>query len=236
MIERDLGLVRASGGRYHVAHISTARAVEMVRQAKRQGLPVTAEVCVHHLILTDEACGEQDPNTKMHPPLRSEEDVAACVAGLCDGTIDCVVTDHAPHSDEEKGVGFRDAPFGIVGLETALPLCLTKLVEAGRLSWMELLGRMSSNPALVLGVRGGTLTPGSPGDITLIDPKVSWRIDRRRFRSKSANSPFGGWEVVGRAAATVVGGLVAYCHEDYRARLSQHSENLHNCRAKRDLR
>jgi dihydroorotase len=208
MIERDLDLlrqivdlplpfreragVRVPGPRYHVAHISTARSVELVRQAKLAGLPVTTEVCPHHLVLTDEACATADPNFKMHPPLRSAEDVAACVTGIVDGTIDCIVTDHAPHTDEEKALGFLKAPFGIIGLETAVGIAAKALVETGKLGWPTLIDRMSSAPARVLGLPVPTLAIGQPFDVTLIDASTHWIVDPRRFESKCRNTPFGG--------------------------------------------
>ena len=210
MVQRDLALVRETGARYHVAHISTAGAVELVRAAKVEGLPVTAEVCTHHLLLTDEACERQDPSTKMKPPLRSESDMQACVEGVRDGTIDCIVTDHAPHTAQEKGIGFREAPFGVVGLETALPVAVKALVTSGTMGWSDLIRRLSVVPASILGLEGGTLSCGAPADITVIDPAATWRIDPSLFTSRSRNTPFDGWEVTGRPAATFVDGCVTY--------------------------
>ncbi len=218
MIERDIELARRAGARYHVAHISTARAVELVRAAKKDGLPVTTEVCPHHLLLTDHACRDCDPNTKMHPPLRTSADVRACVDGVIDGTIDCLVTDHAPHSAVEKAVGFQNAPFGIVGLETSLGLAAQALLHGGGLNWPELIDRMSAAPASLLGVPGGHLTPGTPADITLIDPEMAWRVDVQQFRSTSRNSPFDGWELNGRAVATWVAGSATFLHESMATR------------------
>ena len=212
MIRRDIALVRETGARYHVAHISTRGAIELVRRAKAENLPVTAEVCTHHLALTDQACLERDPNTKMHPPLRSADDVSACLAGLVDGTIDCIVTDHAPHSAEEKGSGFVTAPFGIVGLETSLPLAAKTLVGGGRMDWPRLIHQMSTAPAALLGVPGGSLSAGQPADITLIDPVARFRIEPARFRSKSRNTPFGGNQALGRVVATILGGAMTYNH------------------------
>ncbi len=210
MIERDIALVRETGARYHVAHISTARAVELVRRAKADGLPVTTEVCPHHLLLTDDACSEQDPNTKMHPPLRTAEDVAACRRGFLDGTIDCIATDHAPHTAEEKARGFLKAPPGIVGLETALALTCEALSEDGSIDWCGLIRSMTVAPASVLGVTTPSLTPTAPADITLIDPRKSWRIAPETFHGKTRNTPFGGRDVVGRAVATIVGGRLRH--------------------------
>lgn len=193
MIERDIDLCRRTGGRYHVAHISTAQAVELVRRAKREGLPVTTEVCTHHLILTDEACAQADPNTKMHPPLRPWSDVEACRRGLLDGTIDCIVTDHAPHAADEKARGFLKAPAGIIGLETALGLAAQAIIETGQAGWPVLIHWFTAGASRVLRQRPRPLTPGSAADLTLINPVQSWTVDPERFLSKSRNTPFGGW-------------------------------------------
>jgi dihydroorotase len=214
MAERDITLAQSAGVRYHVAHASTAGTLELVRRAKSAGQPVTAEVCPHHLLLTDEACANYDPNTKMSPPLRSKADVQACVAGVRDGTIDCLVTDHAPHTSSEKELGFQAAPFGIVGLETALPLFIKALLDPGVIDWPRLIAAMSTRPAALLGVQGGTLRVGAPADVTIIDPDCEWTIDAERFHSKSRNTPFDGWQVHGRAVATIVGGAVRYRLED----------------------
>ena len=218
VIERDLGLVRETRVRYHIAHLSTAGAVELVRSAKRDGVPVTCEVCVHHLVLTDEACCEQDPNTKVSPPLRGSEDVAACIEALADGTVDCIVTDHAPHAVHEKAKGMLEAPFGVIGLETALAVLAERLVRPGVVDWSALVALMSVRPATILGVQGGTLTAGAPADVTLIDPDAPWRIDPRQFRSKSRNTPFAGWEVHARAAATIAAGRLTHRLAAYRSR------------------
>ena len=210
MAERDITLVRQSGVRYHVAHVSAAGTVELVRRAKREGLPVSAEVTPHHLLLTDEMCAGYDPNYKTNPPLRSRADVQACIEGVRDGTIDCLVTDHAPHLNSEKELGFQQAPFGIIGLETALPLLIRALIETRVVDWPQMIAAMSTRPARLLGVPGGTLKVGSPADVTLIDPEVEWTIDAERMRSKSRNTPFDGWTVRGRAAATIVDGQVRY--------------------------
>jgi len=206
MIERDVRLARQTGVRYHVAHVSTAGAVELVRRAKAAGGRVTAEVCPHHLLLTEEACVGYDPNTKMNPPLRTQADVDACVAGVRDGTIDCLVTDHAPHSHSEKELGFQEAPFGIIGLETALPLLIKALIEPNVIDWPALIAALSTRPAALLRVEGGSLRVGAPADVTVIDPQAEWTIDAERMLSRSRNTPFDGWRVRGRAAATIVGG------------------------------
>ncbi len=208
MAQRDITLARVTGVRYHVAHISTRGTVELVRRAKAEGLPVTTEVCPHHLLLNEEACVQYNPNCKMNPPLRSAGDVKACIEGVRDGTIDCLVTDHAPHMDQEKELGFVDAPFGIIGLETALPLFIQALIEPGVLDWPRLVAAMSSNPARLLRVPGGSLKVGEPADVTVIDPNIEHAIDLSRGRSKSRNSPFDGRKVRGRATHTIVGGRI----------------------------
>jgi len=205
MIERDIDLCRRSGARYHVAHISTARAVELVRAAKREGLPVTTEVCAHHLVLTDDACKDADPNTKMHPPLRPRSDVDACRQGLLDGTIDCIITDHAPHARDEKSAGFLKAPAGIVGLETALGVAAYAMIESELADWPELIGWMTSGPAEVLRLRTPQLTSGCPADLTLIDPSHEWTVDPDQFLSLSRNTPFGGWHMSCKALAVIRG-------------------------------
>jgi len=210
MAERDIALARQTGVRYHVAHASSTRTVDLVRNAKAQGLPVTTEVCPHHVLLTDQACGEFDPNTKMHPPLRSPADVRACIDGVRDGTIDCLVTDHAPHSKQEKELCFQDAPFGIIGLETSLPLFIQALIDPGVIDWPHLIRAMSTRPAELLGVAGGTLKVGSPADVTIIDPDCEWVIDPDLMKSRSRNTPFAGRRVRGRATCTIVGGCVKY--------------------------
>ena len=212
MLERDLALVRRTGARYHAAHLSTARSVDLVRAAKAEGLPVTAEVTPHHLTLCDEDVvnSAADPNFKMNPPLRSARDVEACRAALLDGTIDCVATDHAPHAAAEKGVGFGAAPFGVVGLETALGVMQRVVIASGAGDWSLLIERMSVAPARVLGRPAPTLAPGQPADLTLIDPAARWTVDPAKLVSKSRNTPFGGWALTGRAVATIVGGRLGY--------------------------
>ena len=210
MVARDVILAEATGGRLHVAHVSTRGALDHLRRAKQRGLAVTAEVAIHHLVLTDEAVASYDPNLKVNPPLRSAEDVAALRAALADGTIDCLVSDHAPHAPEEKEVEFALAPFGLIGLETALPVLITKLIEPGVLDWPRAIAAMTCGPARVLGIEAGTLEAGRVADITLIDPETEWTIDAAAFRSRSRNCPFHGWRVKGRAAVTIVGGDVKH--------------------------
>jgi dihydroorotase len=215
MIARDLLLNKRIGARYHVQHISTAGAVDLVRQAKKSGQPVSAEATPHHLLMTDECCGTlnggYDPNTKMNPPLRTRADVDAVIAGVIDGTIDCLATDHAPHTREEKEQEFDKAPFGIVGLETALPLFVKALVEPGHLTWMQLIEKMTAGPARVMGLKNrGTLSKGQFADIAIFNPTELWTIDPTRFHSRSRNTPFGGWQVRGRVKFTLVGGRIVF--------------------------
>ncbi len=210
MIRRDIDLVRRTGGPLHIAHISTAGTVELVRAAKAEGLPVTCEALPHHFMLTDEEVARQGPLAKMAPPLRSAADVAAIVAGLADGTVDTIATDHAPHTVEEKSCPLPEAAFGIVGLETAIGLSMTSLVQTGLLDMPALVDRWSAAPARILGLPGGRLAEGDPGDVTVIDPARRWTVDPAAFRSSARNTPFAGSELVGRAVATVVAGRVVY--------------------------
>ncbi|HVS64829.1 MAG TPA: dihydroorotase [Thermoanaerobaculia bacterium] len=210
MVARDLLLAEDTGGRYHVQHLSSARALDLIRAAKQRGVAVTCEVTPHHLLLTEEAVEEQglSPDTKMNPPLRSERDRRALVEGIADGSIDCIASDHAPHHPDEKELDFVDAPFGIIGLETTLSLCLDRLVRSGLISLSRLIALLSSEPARVMGLPGGSLAPGSPGDVTLLDLEREVVVDARRFESKSRNTPFQGWRLIGAPAGTVVGGRV----------------------------
>lgn len=210
MISRDLLLNRTIGCRYHVQHASTAGSVELIRRAKRDGLNVTAEVSPHHLLLTDESCRSYDTNFKMNPPLRTAMDVKACIEGVKDGTIDCLATDHAPHLAEEKELEFVHAPFGIIGLECALALYVKALVEPGHITWMRLIDLMTAQSARIIKSDKGTLREGADADVAIIDPKRRWKIEAEKFASKSRNCPFDGWEVVGRAVTTIVGGEVKW--------------------------
>jgi dihydroorotase len=212
MVERNVLLAELTGGRVHIAHLSAAASVDAVRRGKARGVKVTAEVTPHHLFLTDEAVRETgyDTNTKMNPPLRSEADRAAVVAGLRDGTIDCIATDHAPHTVDDKQVEYDQAAFGVVGLETAVPLCLDRLVHAGLVDLRQLVALFSTNPARVLGLPGGTLAPGSPADLTLLDLAKRRTVDPARFLSLSRNTPFGGLALRGWPAMTIVGGRVVF--------------------------
>ncbi|HEU4759153.1 MAG TPA: dihydroorotase, partial [Dehalococcoidia bacterium] len=224
MVARDIALAELTGSHVHIAHVSAAGAVELVRRAKARGLPVTAEVTPHHLALTHEAVmlgpGEvpgglaYDTNAKVNPPLRSPEDAAACLAGLLDGTIDCIATDHAPHATEDKLCEFDDAAFGISGLETALGLCLS-LAHDGRLPLPRLIEALTAGPVRALGldcrVEGlGTLSSGTPGDVTLIDPEAEWTVEPERFASKGKNTPLAGRTLRGRVVATVYEGRVVW--------------------------
>ena len=210
MIGRDIALAEVTGGRLHVMHVSTAGGVTLVRAAKARGARVTAEACPHHFTLTDESLRGFDSNFKMSPPLRTVADVEAIIAGLVDGTIDCIATDHAPHALEKKMLELDRAPFGILGLETAVGLAVTRLIVPGRIGWPRLVEAMSTLPARILGIERGTLRPGAVADISLIDPERTWQVDVETFKSKSVNSPFHGWTLQGRAVATIVGGRVKY--------------------------
>lgn len=210
IVARDLLLAEDTDGRYHVAHLSTARSLDLVRRAKERGLAVTCEVTPHHLLLTDREVAESGFSThcKMKPPLRSEEDRRALVAGLADGSVDAIASDHAPHHADEKDVEFSLAPFGIVGLETTVSLCLDRLVRAGTIGLGRLVELLSTGPSRAYGLPGGTLRPGAPGDLTLLDLEREVTIEPAGFRSKGRNTPFGGWTLRGAPAGTVVGGLV----------------------------
>ena len=209
MVARDIELARLTGAHLHVAHVSAGRSVELIREAKAAGVRVTAEVTPHHLSLSDEVIRDYDTNTKMAPPLRTARDREALREGLADGTLDCVATDHAPHASYEKNVEYGEAAFGVVGLETALP-CVLELVREGRLSPLAAVARLSTQPARVLGLRGGTLEVGSPADLVLVDPDQVWKLERRDLHSRSHNSAFLGRELRGRAVLTWVGGRTVY--------------------------
>ncbi|MCD6319954.1 MAG: dihydroorotase [Candidatus Desulfofervidaceae bacterium] len=209
MVFRDIKLAELTGWHVHIAHVSCAGSVELIRQAKAKGIRVTAETCPHYFTLTEEAVKDFNTNAKVSPPLRTATDVKAVRKGLKDGTIDVIATDHAPHHPLEKETTFEDAPSGLIGLETSLPISL-KLVEEGFLTWSELINKMSCYPAKIFNLDGGSLKPGSVADVTIIDPEVSYRIDVNQFYSKGRNCPFHGWEVKGKVAMTIVGGQVVY--------------------------
>jgi dihydroorotase len=208
-VERDLLLAELAGAHLHVAHVSTAGAVAAIRRARERGVNVTAEVTPHHLTLTDEAALGYDTNTKVAPPLRSREDVEACRAALVDGTIDAIATDHAPHALHEKDQEFTLAPPGLIGLETAAAVVL-ELVRERVLTPLELVRRLSTNPARILGRPGGSLAEGEPADLTVLDPTRRFRYDPAKGYSKSRNSPWAGKDLEGRPVATVVGGHLVY--------------------------
>jgi len=207
MVARDIRLAEITGGRLHIQHISTARSVELVREGKRRGVRVTAEACPHHFSLTDETLRTFDSNFKMNPPLRTYADVEAVIEGLKDGTIEILATDHAPHAREKKMRELDLAPFGIVGLETLLPITIKSLIEPGHLSWPEVIRKLTVNPATLVNLPNkGTFRPGADGDVTIIDPQAVWTIDPDQFLSKSRNTPYAGWSVRGRAHVAIVAG------------------------------
>lgn len=210
MIARDIDLVRQTGGRLHILHISVKRAVQLVRLAKAEGLPVTCEASPHHIALTDEDVRVLGTAGKMSPPLRAEEDRRAVIAGLQDGSIDALATDHAPHTTREKLRAFAEAPNGIVGLETAVGVLLTHLVHTGLLSLSDAIAKLTAEPARILGIEGGDLSVGKPADIAVIDPHLEWIANANLFKSKSRNTPFHGWTLKGRAVMTILGGRIAY--------------------------
>lgn len=211
IVARDIELVNYVGGRVHFAHMSMKRCVELIRMAKKQGISVTAEACPHHFTLTDEAVKDFDTNTKMNPPLRTQEDVDAIKQGLQDGTIDCIVTDHAPHTFEDKEVDFNQAPFGIIGLETSLALTIRELVAPGILNWNQVTDRMSTAPARISGLdTKGWIKEGFDADITIVDPELAWTFRKEDIASKSKNSPFIGWEFKGGVTHTICGGNITY--------------------------
>ena len=209
MVARDIELARLTGAHLHVAHVSAGRSVELIREAKDAGVRVTAEVTPHHLSLSDEAIRDYDTNTKMAPPLRTARDREALRDGLADGTLDCVATDHAPHASYEKDLEYGQAAFGVVGLETALP-CVLELVRESRLSPLDAVARLSTHPARVLGLRGGSLEVGSPADLVLVDPEHIWKLESSDLHSRSRNSAFLGHELRGRAVLTWVNGRVVH--------------------------
>jgi dihydroorotase len=211
-VARDIRLAELTGARVHIAHISTAQSVELVRRAKAQGLAVTCEVAPHHFTLTDRAVYESgyDTNCKMAPPLRAQSDLEAVLEGLRDGTIDAIATDHAPHHANEKMLEFDRAPNGIVGLETALSLTVDRLLQRGVITLSRLVELLSTNPARIFQLERGTLKVGAVGDVTIFDPAKKLKIDAAQFQSKSRNTPFDGWELTGAPVVTIVGGRVVW--------------------------
>jgi dihydroorotase len=216
-VERGVLLAELTGSAFHVAHMSARQSIRAVRKAKDAAARVTCEVAPHHFTLTDESLASPmayDTNTKMNPPLREAADREAMLDGIADGTVDVIATDHAPHHYDEKKVEFDRAPFGIIGLETAIPLSLDRLVHSGRIRLSRLVELMSLNPARILRVSGGTLSPGAPADITVLAPDRTVRVDASRMRSRSKNTPFDGWELRGAVAATIVGGRILFTHPE----------------------
>jgi dihydroorotase len=217
MVERDISIAEMTGGHVHIAHMSARQSLRAVRDGKARGVHVTTEVTPHHFVLTDEALHERggyDTSFKMNPPLREDADRAAMIEGLRDGSIDVIATDHAPHHADEKAREFDHAPFGIVGLETAVPLCFDRLVHAGVITLDRFVDLLSAAPARVLNLPGGTLKEGSPADVTILAPDAAVTIDAAALRSKSKNTPFDGWTLKGAVGATIVGGRVVYVNED----------------------
>jgi dihydroorotase len=210
MTSRDLRLAESTGGRLHLMNISSSDSVEMIRRAKARGVKVSAAVCPPHFTLTDQRLRTFDSNCKLNPPLRSQDHVDACIAGLADGTLDVIASGHAPRAAEKKMLELDLAPFGAVNLETTLALVITRLIEPGHLDWPAALAKMTDNPARILGLDKGTLRIGADADVTIINPSVRWKVDPARFRSRSSNTPFAGRELVGRAEYTIVGGQVRY--------------------------
>ncbi len=210
MVTRDLALAESVGARLHVMHVSSKGAIAAIRRAKARGVRVTAEVAPHHLTLTDESLRSFESNFKMNPPLRDREHVDACIAGLVDGTIDAIATDHAPHAPEKKNREIDVAPFGIVGLESALPLAVETLVDSGLLTWSQLIEKMALNPARILGIPKGTLEIGADADVVVIDPALEWDFVESEMRSKSKNSPYLGRRMKGRAVVAIVAGEIRF--------------------------
>jgi len=210
MVSRDLRLAEFTGGRVHIAHVSTRGSVELIRAAKKKGVKITSEATPHHFSLTDEIIKTFNTNARVNPPLRTQKDVEEIKKGLRDGTIDCIATDHAPHSIEEKDVEFGAAPPGMVGLETALGLVITELVNKKILSWEEAVAKMTVNPARILNLNLGRIEVGGSADLTVVDPKTSWTVDISQFKSKSKNSPFEGRKLTGRAWMTIVDGKIVH--------------------------
>jgi dihydroorotase len=210
MVHRDIALAELTGGRLHILHVSTAGSVDLIRRARRRGVPVSGEACPHHFTLTDECMRNFDSNFKMAPPLRTQADVQALIEGLKDGTLEVIATDHAPHAPEKKARELDAAPNGIIGLETLVPICVLSLIEPGHLTWPQLIEKLTVNPARILGIDRGTLRAGAVADVTIIDPAAEWSIEPSKFKSKSRNSPFAGWKVRGRAHRVIVDGQVKF--------------------------
>jgi dihydroorotase len=214
MVFRDIALAELTGAHLHILHVSTAGSVELIRRGKDRGVRVTGEACPHHLTLTDRCLRSFDSNFKMTPPLRTEADVEALLTGLRDGTLEVLASDHAPHAPEKKMRELDQAPYGVIGLETLLPVCVQALIEPGHLTWPQLIEKLTINPARVLRIDRGTLEAGAIADVTVIDPTAEWTIDPSKFRSRSRNCPFAGRAVRGRADLVLVGGVAKFEHEE----------------------
>ena len=210
MIWRDIQLIRKANTRYHVQHISTAKSVELIRQAKKDCLPITCEAAPHHLLLTDDACRDYDTNYKVNPPLRTEKDIEAIKQAISEGIIDALASDHAPHLKSEKELEFLAAPFGIASIECALGLYIKALIEPKIIDWPQLVSIMTERPAKIIGVDKGTLSKGKQADVTIIDPDFEYTVDAEKFYSKSRNCPYNGWKLKGKVEYTIVGGEVRY--------------------------
>ncbi|HIE43438.1 MAG TPA: dihydroorotase [Candidatus Omnitrophica bacterium] len=213
IVIRDLFLAELTGARLHICHVSTKRSVELIREAKRRGVKVTCEVTPHHFTLTEEAVTSFDTNTKVNPPLRTEEDIRAIEGGLKDGTIDVIASDHAPHLITEKEYEYQQAPFGMIGLQTALPLVMRQLVEKRILTLPEAVAKLTCNPAKILNLPKGTIKVGRDADLTILDTEKEWIFKPEEIQSLSKNSPFTGWEFKGKLIYTIVAGRVEFCEE-----------------------
>ncbi len=213
IVGRDISLARFTGARLHLCHISTRGAIEMIRKAKSEGLPVTCETCPHYFFFNDEALTGFDPNFKVNPPIRTEDDRRAVIEGLRDGTIDCIATDHAPHSQAEKELEFTHAPFGMIGLETALSLIVMELINKRKFTWSMIIEKLCFNPARIINAQKGYLNIGERADVAIIDPAARWKVGADKLYSKSINSPLLGKELQGRCRATVVNGVIKHSDE-----------------------
>ncbi len=214
IVARNARLAEATGAHLHCQHLSAAASVQIVREARARGVPISGEVMPHHLALTDEALQGFDTNFKMNPPLRTQEDIDALREGLADGTLEILSTDHAPHTVDEKSVEFDRAPFGVVGLETALGIWIKTLIDSKTLNWLQLIAKLTCNPAKLMSWKNkGHLAVGADADITVIDPAAPWTVDAKSFASKSRNTPFDSWKLRGRAVMTIVGGKTVWSHE-----------------------
>jgi dihydroorotase len=208
MVFRDIALAELTGGHAHIQHVSTAGSVALIRQGRQRGVRISGEACPHHFTLTDTLLATRNTHFKMSPPLRTPADVEAIIEGLKDSTLEVIATDHAPHAPSKKARSLEEAPNGIIGLETLLPVCVRALIEPGHLTWPQLIAKLTINPARILSIDRGTLRPGAVADVTIIDPTAEWTIDPVRFHSRSRNCPFAGWKVRGRVHAVIVKGQI----------------------------